>query len=783
MIVAWDVESFVATQRESDSVTSKNPSATHDETPDVRTPDHDGLTPAPGPLTRAGSQVSVRSSASQASVSSLGASESAKKAGLMARAAFLRDKQSIELEEMEQEMKLMQMKMQMKMRKEEIQIQSEIAEPKAKEKVLLEAEASVNPGVMAVASPAKQVSGVLEKFGEQAGRTSCEEQKVETVKTMSERPCLGVEQASPVLRAGDGRDFGRSMPAPASPKAPEEPRLDVGQVVLSQLQRTCLPKPEIPVFRGKVTEYKSFIRAFDSRISSKTDSDSERLFYLEQYCEGKPKEIIKGCLHMKEDDGYAEARRLLEKRYGDPESISCAFVDMLMDWSQLGPGDVDGLNRFSLTLTSCLNVMKSIPSGARETDHPRTMRKIVEKLPNYLQDSWRRKADKIKEDEKRRARFDDIVAFVDREVRIQTNHTFGRHREERAKKQTHTVSATTVTEGVRPPIQCLYCRGHHFTDRCADLAKLQWQKRREFVRDNRLCHGCLRKGHRFNSCFRKLTCGKCKRMHPTAMHKDESDAEVGQRFTNRIVGGESTSIKNGRLDVAASEVSAGLSENYSAMMAILPVKVWNTDRSRSIVTYAFLDLGSSATFCTPGILKALNIDGEATHLTMTTATTENQWISTTLVKGLKISDIEEQNVMNMPPSYTLDRIPVDFKDIATSKDLTRWPQLREIMPCPVDAEIGILIGANCPWALTPLEVREGEEGCPFALRTALGWVVYGPRARGQVSFPATSVNRIGVQESVHDEQDLHRKFVALYNQDFEHDHSAGDVGLSIEDQT
>ena len=378
-------------------------------------------------------------------------------------------------------------------------------------------------------------------------------------------------------------------------------------------------------------------------------------------------------------------------------------------------------------------------------------------------------------------KFQDVVTFVDSEVQIQTNPTFGKHREERLRRQTHTVSATAVAEAVQFSRNCLYCRGNHFTDLCADLAKLQWEKRQEFVRENRLCFGCLRRGHRFSSCFRKLTCGTCKRLHPTAMHKNESVAGDDQKPVDGTCE-QNNSVKNGRLNALPIEVSAGTVSRSSAMMAILPVKMWNADCSRSVVTHAFLDLGSSATFCTPSLLKALDIDGETTELTMTTATAENQLISSKLVKGLKISDMAGKKLMDLPPSYTLQKIPVDRQDIATAMDLEHWPKLQEIVPPEKDADIGVLIGANCPQALTPLEVRAGEDGCPFAIRTSLGWVVYGPRFRSQVADRSARVNRIKARSPVNDELDLHSKFVALYNQDFEHDLSSTDVGFSVEDR-
>ena len=123
------------------------------------------------------------------------------------------------------------------------------------------------------------------------------------------------------------------------------------------------------------------------------------------------------------------------------------------------------------------------------------------------------------------------------------------------------------------------------------------------------------------------------------------------------------------------------------------------------------------------------MDGELENLIMTTATAENQPITCKMVKGLKVPDTAATDVIDLPSSYTLERILVDRKDTATSVDLERWPYLQEVVPTEVDADVEVLIGAICPRALKPLEVGVGEEGCPVAIRTLMGWVVYGPRFR------------------------------------------------------
>ena len=209
-------------------------------------------------------------------------------------------------------------------------------------------------------------------------------------------------------------------------------------------------------------------------------------------------------------------------------------------------------------------------------------------------------------------------------------------------------------------------------------------------------------------------------------------------------------------------MSAVTRGDSSTMMATIPVMVRSPDGSTSVATHAFLDLGSSATFCTDTLLKKLNAEGKTTSLKMTTAISENQSVQSQVVKGLSISGINSGSTIQLPPTYTLDRIPVNHEDIANPAGVERWVHLKGIYLPQIDAEIGLMIGGNCPEALCPLELKRGAEGEPFAFRSQLGWTVYGPRWHSSVTDHAARVNRIGVREV---DLDLHEKFVSLYNQE------------------
>ena len=87
--------------------------------------------------------------------------------------------------------------------------------------------------------------------------------------------------------------------------------------LLAQNQnRSSLPQPRVSVFDGNPIEYRTFVRAFESLIESRTYSSTDRLYYLEQFTAGDVKELVRSCHHLPPEEGYDEARRLLKRKYG-----------------------------------------------------------------------------------------------------------------------------------------------------------------------------------------------------------------------------------------------------------------------------------------------------------------------------------------------------------------------------------------------------------------------------------------------------------------------------------
>ena len=92
---------------------------------------------------------------------------------------------------------------------------------------------------------------------------------------------------------------------------------------------------------------------------------------------------------------------------------------------------------------------------------------------------------------------------------------------------------------------------------------------------------------------------------------------------------------------------------------------------------------------------------------------------------------------------------MDNDVVSTPERLKEWGYLNSIadkFDVRRKLSIGILIGANCPKALEPIEVIPAQNDGPYAFKTKLGWCVVGPISH-EDNQKIVSCNRIAVKEA------------------------------------
>ena len=84
--------------------------------------------------------------------------------------------------------------------------------------------------------------------------------------------------------------------------------------------------------------------------------------------------------------------------------------------------------------------------------------------------------------------------------------------------------------------------------------------------------------------------------------------------------------------------------------------------------------------------------------------------------------------IQLKEAWTVNQLPVVISHMTTAGVIHTWPHLRGVKaPGRANDVVELLIGTYVPTAYVPIELRSGNISESYAVKTALGWVVRGPR--------------------------------------------------------
>ena len=113
---------------------------------------------------------------------------------------------------------------------------------------------------------------------------------------------------------------------------------------------------------------------------------------------------------------------------------------------------------------------------------------------------------------------------------------------------------------------------------------------------------------------------------------------------------------------------------------------------------------------------------------------------------LLVSGVDENCSVSLREVLVVDAIPLKAAQVPVSSKLNNLEHLKDISFKELsDKTVGLLIGIDASVVFRALESRFGPEGTHDAIRTSLGWVLFGPALRcqccadneGWVSAPRT----------------------------------------------
>ncbi len=575
---------------------------------------------------------------------------------------------------------------------------------------------------------------------------------------------------------------------------------DITTLLVQQNLASALPMRNIPLFDDDPLKFQSFMRSFENCVEEKTNNFNDCLSFLEQYTREQPRNLVKSCQHLPPSMGYQRAKSLLVEHFGNEHKIASAYMEKILNWPPIKAEDVQALQSFSLFVRGCSNVTQQI-MYMKELDMPSNLKNIVMKPTYKLRQKWR--SFDLQEKTGCRAMFTDLVTFVEKQVKIVSDPLFGNiqdlppvsrsktsnasHTKQRRNGSTFATSVTAVKErdkiytdsnikssSAQSDLKCcLFCKQtSHTLDKCSQL-KMHRDKI-NFIKENGICFGCLKVGHTSKDCRSRLVCIVCNRKHPSVLHIQEKD--------------KGTSLKDAQVSVSPPlSVSPGPSQTCGAkgagdeddaVFSIVAVQVKCQMSNEVVQTYAFLDPGSSGTFCNVSLARRLGLRGKPANILLRTMG-QRKIVSITVLSGVEVSGMDMNDFIELPNVLTQETMPVSRLNIPQQEDIAKWPYLRNIKLHNLDAEVDLLIGTDAPKVMEPWELINSQGEGPYAVRTRVDWVINGPlrggNSRGvEMGCSVVTTNPISVEH-------LEEMLISQYNHDFNEKTSVEQLEMSRED--
>ena len=190
----------------------------------------------------------------------------------------------------------------------------------------------------------------------------------------------------------------------------------------SMLKHLQAPNIEIDYFSGDPLSFTYFLATFEEVVESKIDEQRGCLTRLLKYLRGEPKDLVSSCIYMASEVCYSEAKRILVERYGDPNRILGEYRKQLKAWPKVKPNDTAALRKFQ-TFAIKYRSASRFNTDMQCTD---VVQLLHSKLPSYLQNSWNRKASKIRKKRAKEAQVDDFLHWLSDEVDVATDPLYSR---------------------------------------------------------------------------------------------------------------------------------------------------------------------------------------------------------------------------------------------------------------------------------------------------------------------------------------------------------------------
>lgn len=477
-----------------------------------------------------------------------------------------------------------------------------------------------------------------------------------------------------------------------------------GPITVPHRQKKIYP---LPKFCGSPEDWQTFYEDFQSSTTEFEYSDLHNIMRLRDSLEGNARETVESLLSNSKN--VKSIIDILSETYGRPEQLIKSQIQKIRSLNSLEESDLNSLIVFANKVTNMTTFLESV-GGNHHLVNPILLCELVSKLPISRRLQWADKCSTM-------GRMPTILDFsvwlsgIRKIVNIATDSL-------PLTNETKNYACVSI-ESRKCKLCDKQCKSLAF---CNEFSKLPLKSRWEKVKAFKVCFSCLKGGHQEIKCFSRKQCDQdsCSSFHHKLLHVSKSANSISSQTNSSNTLSNETQARSCLADVNT--------EKNSVLFQIIPVKLYGPRKTETI--YAFIDDGANVSMIDAEIIRNLGITGQKDVL-------ELQWIDKqvsreqTQVVSISISGIEdcsEKYIMsNVYVSSKLDLPRQSFKlsNVVENGDTLNLSGMtvhdyNNVKPKMIIslAHAFLTVGIEAPRMLTP--------SGPFATKTKLGWIVYGP---------------------------------------------------------
>ncbi|XP_058826984.1 uncharacterized protein LOC131686969 [Topomyia yanbarensis] len=491
--------------------------------------------------------------------------------------------------------------------------------------------------------------------------------------------------------------------------------------------RQAVPR-DLPEFDGSLEDWPLFYAMFNSSTQMCGFTNEENMLRLRRCLKGKALDAVRcALLHP---SNVSDILSTLKMLYGRSDAIVQSIVKRIRSLPTPNVEKLETVVNFALMVKNLVATVR-----ACEIDdfifNASLRYELVDRLPSSLKLDWARFARSIPTPNL--ADFsmwlytvaEDASAVMaspchDQRNRISKKDGFlNFHSESDSGDAKPPESSSKPKLGVtkdRANDQCVVCRNNCSTvARCSRFEGFSYDSKWATVKECKLCRKCLRKHN--GSCKQQNECGVngCTYLHHPLLHNPE--IQHIDPSTSKP-----TALPSGQ---KRPEPSCNLHQGQSAVLfRIVPVILYGPEKK--VETYAFIDDGSELTLMEQSLADELGIEGPRKPLCLkwTGGTRKEEHQSQQV--NLKISGARSLMKYELSGISTISSLQIRPQTMLISELQGKYPHLSGL-PLKEYRNVSprLLIGLDYANLGHGIKSREGKRNEPIAIKTRLGWTVYG----------------------------------------------------------